>query len=65
MELGENFIDHVRWRVQKKHYFNQGHGTKVKSCEFYANSNLIIAGFTNGIFGLYEVPSFTTIHTLR
>ncbi|KAI8328017.1 putative WD repeat protein [Chlamydoabsidia padenii] len=64
MELGENFIDHVRWRIQKKHYFNQGHGIKVKSCEFYANSNLIIAGFTNGIFGLYEVPSFTTIHTL-
>ncbi|KAI8085126.1 WD40 repeat-like protein [Halteromyces radiatus] len=64
MELGEDFIDHVRWRIQNKHYFNQGHGVKVRSCEFYPASNLIIAGFTNGIFGLYEVPSFTTIHTL-
>ncbi|KAI9304687.1 WD40 repeat-like protein [Cunninghamella echinulata] len=64
MELGENFIDHVRWRIHKKHYFNQGAGTKVKSCEFYAAKNLVIAGFSNGTFGLYEVPSFVNIHTL-
>ncbi|KAF7720662.1 hypothetical protein EC973_006667 [Apophysomyces ossiformis] len=61
---GENTrADKVRWRIQAKHYFNQT-GAKVKSCAFFSPSNLVVVGFSNGIFGLYEVPSFTNIHTL-
>ncbi|KAI8067729.1 WD40 repeat-like protein [Gongronella butleri] len=63
-ELEENFIDHVRWRVHEKHYFHQGHGVTVKSCQFHAPGNLAIVGFSNGVFGLYEVPSFVNIHSL-
>ncbi|ORX46795.1 WD40 repeat-like protein [Hesseltinella vesiculosa] len=63
-ELEEDFIDHVRWRVHEKHYFQQGHGVQVKSCQFHPQSNLVVVGFSNGVFGLYEVPSFVNIHSL-
>ena len=28
-------------------------------------SHLLIVGFNTGIFGLYEMPDFNPIHTLR
>jgi periodic tryptophan protein 2 len=40
-------------------------GVKVNVAEFFSASNLVVAGFSNGLFGLYEVPHFTAIHTLR
>ena len=39
-------------------------GTKVVSSTFHAPSNLLIVGFSNGVFGLWEMPSFTNVHTL-
>ncbi|KAL0096596.1 WD40 repeat-like protein [Phycomyces blakesleeanus] len=63
VDEGNEWVDKVRWRIMKKHYFMQT-PAKVKSCEFFAPSNLMVVGFSNGIFGLYEVPSFNTIHTL-
>ncbi len=38
---------------------------KVKCAAFHPESNLLVAGFSNGIFGLYELPEFNMIHTLR
>ncbi|KAI8972105.1 WD40-repeat-containing domain protein [Pilobolus umbonatus] len=55
--------DKVRWRIQKKNYFNLP-STKVTEAQFFAPNNLVVVGFNNGMFGIYEVPSFTTIHTL-
>jgi WD40 repeat protein len=56
--------DRVRWRVQERHYFMQA-GAKVKSCAFHQASNLLVVGFSSGIFGIWELPTFTNIHTLR
>lgn len=56
-------VDKVKWRIQKKNYFNTT-GVKVTEAQFFAASNLVVVGFANGLFGLYEVPHFTTIHTL-
>ncbi|KAK6849635.1 hypothetical protein PG995_013468 [Apiospora arundinis] len=53
----------MRWRVVKKHYFMQG-SASVRCASFHAESNLLVAGFSNGLFGLYELPDFNTIHTL-
>lgn len=65
MELDENKRkDRVQWRIASKHFFMQT-GSKVRSCQFFAPSNLMVVGFSNGIFGLYELPGFTNIHTLR
>jgi periodic tryptophan protein 2 len=57
-------VDKVKWRIQKKNYFNKI-SVKVTEAQFFAASNLVVVGFENGLFGIYEVPSFTTIHTLR
>ncbi|RPA76851.1 WD40 repeat-like protein [Ascobolus immersus RN42] len=53
----------MRWQVDEKHYFNQ-HSARVKCATFHPDSNLLIVGFSNGVFGLYELPDFNMIHTL-
>ncbi|OAQ85412.1 periodic tryptophan protein 2 [Purpureocillium lilacinum] len=53
----------MRWRIVQKHYFMQG-SANVKCAAFHPESNLLVAGFSNGIFGLYEMPDFNNIHKL-
>lgn len=55
--------DDLRWRIVNKHYFMQNSAT-VRCAAFHPESNLLVAGFSNGIFGLYEMPDFNMIHTL-
>ncbi|KAI0157360.1 periodic tryptophan protein 2 [Xylariaceae sp. FL1272] len=62
-EMTDANEDDLRWRIVKRHYFNQNNAT-VKCASYHAESNLLVAGFTNGIFGLYEMPDFNPIHTL-
>ncbi|CCX09741.1 Similar to Periodic tryptophan protein 2 homolog; acc. no. Q9C270 [Pyronema omphalodes CBS 100304] len=52
-----------RWYVVKRSYFNQN-SAKVKCATFHKESNLLVVGFSTGVFGLYELPEFNTIHTL-
>ncbi|THH13422.1 hypothetical protein EW146_g6791 [Bondarzewia mesenterica] len=59
----DNLIAHTRWGVHRRHYFNQP-GTRVVCSTFHRASNLLIVGFSTGIFGLWEMPAFTNIHTL-
>ncbi|KAI8815859.1 WD40-repeat-containing domain protein [Fimicolochytrium jonesii] len=51
------------WRTTARHYFMQNHA-KVVSAAFHAASSLLVVGFTSGIFGIWELPDFTNIHTL-
>lgn len=51
-----------RWRIVNKHFFMQN--ANLKCAAYHADSNLLVAGFGNGIFGLYEMPDFNQIHTL-
>ncbi|KAK0651820.1 WD40-repeat-containing domain protein [Cercophora newfieldiana] len=55
--------DDMRWRIVKKHYFMQNSAT-LRCAAFHPESNLLVAGFSNGLFGLYEMPDFNMIHTL-
>ncbi|CZT02120.1 probable periodic tryptophan protein PWP2 [Rhynchosporium graminicola] len=54
---------HARWRITKRHFFLQ-QNAKVTCAVFHAERNLLVAGFSNGIFGLYEMPEFNMIHSL-
>jgi periodic tryptophan protein 2 len=54
---------HTRWRITERHYFLQNNA-KVNCAAYHADSNLLVAGFSNGVFGLYEMPEFNMIHTL-
>ncbi|OCH89636.1 WD40 repeat-like protein [Obba rivulosa] len=56
-------IANTRWGVQKRHYFNQP-GTRVVCSTFHRASSLLVVGFSTGVFGLWEMPGFTNIHTL-
>lgn len=38
---------------------------KVNCAAFHAPSNLLVVGFSNGLFGLYDLPEFNMIHRLR
>ncbi|KAJ4468761.1 quinon protein alcohol dehydrogenase-like superfamily [Lentinula aciculospora] len=53
----------TRWGVHKRNYFNVP-GTKVITTTYHSSSSLLIVGFSTGIFGLWELPAFTNLHTL-
>lgn len=61
-ENRDNTAD-MRWRIVQKHYFMQGSAT-VRCAAFHPESRLLVAGFSNGIFGLYEMPDLNQIHKL-
>jgi periodic tryptophan protein 2 len=58
-----NVIANTRWGVHKRNYFNQP-GTKVVCSTFHPSSNLLVIGFSTGVFGLWEMPAFSNVHTL-
>jgi periodic tryptophan protein 2 len=53
-----------RYKAHEKHYFNQNN-SKVTCAEFHAGKAILAVGFDNGIFGIYEMPDFVNIHSLR
>lgn len=53
----------MNWRIVQKHFFMQGNA-RVKCAAFHPETNLLVAGFSNGIFGLYEMPDLNNIHKL-
>lgn len=56
-------ISKYHWRIMEKHFFYADQA-KVKCVTFHSNSNLLIVGFTNGEFRIYELPTFTLIQQL-
>ena len=51
------------WSVQSRHYFHQ-EGAGVTATSYCERAQLLVVGFSSGIFGLYEMPSVSNIHTL-
>ncbi|TIB05736.1 hypothetical protein E3P96_00955 [Wallemia ichthyophaga] len=56
-------IADTRWGVSSRHYFNMP-ATRVVCSTFHQKSSLLVVGFSTGVFGLWELPSFTNLHTL-
>ncbi|KAJ2157458.1 U3 snoRNP protein [Coemansia sp. RSA 552] len=50
------------WFTEERHYAMQN--AKVQSAAFSWATGLMVLGFTNGVFGLWEMPSFNMIHSL-
>jgi periodic tryptophan protein 2 len=60
-DMGE---DAIRWRIVRRHYFMQGSST-VRCAVFHPESSLLVAGFSDGVFGLYELTdAMSQIHKL-
>ena len=52
-----------QWRYDSRHYFNQ-EGASLVACTYNERTKLLALGFSSGIFGIYEMPSVSNIHTL-
>lgn len=53
----------MHWRIAERHYYLQNNAY-VTCAAYHAPSNLLVAGFSNGIFTIHELPDFTEIQTL-
>ena len=54
-----------RWGTTSRHYFNANSSTQdVVSTSYSSAHSLLVVGFSTGLFGLYELPSLSNIHTL-
>eukprot|EP00736_Rhodelphis_marinus_P001983 Rmarinus@m.290 len=51
------------WRIEHKHFFNMPN-TKVTCADFADGPRVLAVGFSTGVFGLWELPSFTQLQTL-
>ncbi|KAK1442531.1 periodic tryptophan protein 2 [Babesia gibsoni] len=66
MEAGNSAdIATAVWVKETQAYCNQARNTVVSRVAFGKATNLVVIGFTGGIFGLYRFPSFDSIYTLR
>jgi periodic tryptophan protein 2 len=52
-----------QWRITDRHYFFQDQAS-LTTAAFHAPSNLLVTGFSNGLFMLHELPDFNEIHKL-
>ncbi|KAI6850647.1 Periodic tryptophan protein [Hortaea werneckii] len=52
-----------RWRINSRHYFFQ-QDSSLTTAAFHAPSNLLVTGFSNGLFMIHELPEFSEIHKL-
>lgn len=63
--IGGNQNDNeLRWRIAERHYFLQNN-SHVTCAAFHTASSLVVVGFSNGIFALYDLPDFNMLHSLR
>ncbi|KAJ1730384.1 U3 snoRNP protein, partial [Coemansia biformis] len=50
------------WFTEQRHYALQS--GRVQSAAFNWATGLLVLGFTNGVFGIWEMPEFNMIHSL-
>lgn len=62
-EEDEEDLSKYSWRITQKHFFHNDQN-KVKCVTFHPNSRMLVVGFNNGEFRLYELPDFTLIQQL-
>ncbi|GFY96992.1 periodic tryptophan protein 2 [Actinidia rufa] len=52
-----------KWELLKKDFFMQA-PAKLTACDYHRSLDLVVVGFSNGVFGLYQMPDFICIHLL-
>ena len=63
LEKPDSEEEELQWRIAERHYFMQEHSS-LTCAAFHPSSNLLITGFSNGIFMIHELPGFAEIQTL-
>lgn len=62
-EEAQGLDEPAGWRIIQRHFFHVD-GVSVKCAEFHSASAMLVVGFSNGEFRLYELPAFTMIQQL-
>lgn len=61
--------DKLRYSRLSKHYLNDYHKYEkwvtVSCCAYHRTTKILVAGFSNGVLLVYELPDVTLIHSLR
>uniref|UniRef100_A0A803LN58 Small-subunit processome Utp12 domain-containing protein n=1 Tax=Chenopodium quinoa TaxID=63459 RepID=A0A803LN58_CHEQI len=61
---GSEFLLHkLKWELLKKDYFMQA-PAKVTACDYHQGIDMVVVGYSSGVFGLYQMPDFVCIHQL-
>ncbi len=55
---------HGRWKLQAKHLFNQ-RGARVTCADLHKATGMLVVGFSNGIFDLFEVSAASDVGLRR
>ncbi|KOM39427.1 hypothetical protein LR48_Vigan03g280900 [Vigna angularis] len=59
----EGYLSKGKWELLRKDGFMQG-WAKVTACDYHRGLDMVVVGFSNGVFGLYQMPDFVCIHLL-
>jgi periodic tryptophan protein 2 len=51
------------WGLSCKHYFMQ-RGARLSAVDYHKPSGVLVVGFSNGLFELYQLPEFQVLQTL-
>jgi periodic tryptophan protein 2 len=51
------------WKLEARHFLWEPH-VSITSVAFNKSSNLLVVGFSGGVFGLYEMPDCRNLHKL-
>ncbi|KAG9449168.1 hypothetical protein H6P81_009133 [Aristolochia fimbriata] len=62
-KLDEFLLHRGKWELSRKDFFMQAHA-KLTTCDYHRGLDLVVVGFSNGAFGLYQMPDFVCIHLL-
>lgn len=52
-----------KWGLLKKDFFMQA-PSKLTACDYHKGLDLVVVGFSNGVFALYQMPDFVCLHLL-
>ncbi|KAF4399740.1 hypothetical protein G4B88_022823 [Cannabis sativa] len=63
--LGEEsgYLQKGKWELLRKDSFSQA-PSKLTACDYHRGLDMVVVGFSNGVFGLYQMPDFVCIHLL-
>ncbi|WOL14635.1 periodic tryptophan protein [Canna indica] len=62
-ENSETPLHKARWELLKKDFFMQA-PAKLTACDYHRELDMVVVAFSNGVFGLYQMPDFVCIHLL-
>lgn len=59
----KGYLHKGKWELLRKDGFMQSQ-TKLTACEYHRSLDMVVVGFSNCVFGLYQMPDFVCIHLL-